>query len=161
MQSNTASLRETEALETSRLLGSECSSIRHGMGYGHVYPQNRVLHHSPNSPKNSQLQTSPSCSPPPTFRRSFSAESLLPTIVATNENGETNPLPPNLQCKQHQPRLSGSFRHVRNWVELRLENSGSVARDHLASERTFLAYMRTSLTIVSTGVGESPYIRAY
>jgi len=33
-----------------------------------------------------------------------------------------------------------------------LENSGSVARDHLASERTYLAYVRTSLTIVSTGV---------
>lgn len=37
---------------------------------------------------------------------------------------------------------------------LTLENSGSVARDHLASERTFLAYVRTSLTIASTGVGE-------
>jgi len=37
-------------------------------------------------------------------------------------------------------------------VELRLENSGSVARDHLASERTFLAYMRTSLAIASSGV---------
>ena len=36
---------------------------------------------------------------------------------------------------------------------LTLENSGSVARDHLASERTFLAYVRTSLTIASTGVG--------
>ncbi|KIY45085.1 hypothetical protein FISHEDRAFT_50133 [Fistulina hepatica ATCC 64428] len=34
-----------------------------------------------------------------------------------------------------------------------LENSGSVARDHLASERTFLAYVRTSLVIASTGVG--------
>jgi len=29
---------------------------------------------------------------------------------------------------------------------------GSVARDHLASERTFLAYVRTSLTIASAGV---------
>ena len=38
---------------------------------------------------------------------------------------------------------------------LTLENSGSVARDHLASERTFLAYTRTSLTIASTGVGAS------
>ncbi|KAH9480550.1 hypothetical protein JR316_0007150 [Psilocybe cubensis] len=37
-------------------------------------------------------------------------------------------------------------------VSLRLENSGSVARDHLASERTFLAYMRTSLAIASSGV---------
>ncbi|TRM57509.1 hypothetical protein BD626DRAFT_439539 [Schizophyllum amplum] len=33
-----------------------------------------------------------------------------------------------------------------------LENSGSVARDHLANERTFLAYTRTSLVIASTGV---------
>ncbi|KAF8148214.1 hypothetical protein B0H34DRAFT_634058, partial [Crassisporium funariophilum] len=33
-----------------------------------------------------------------------------------------------------------------------LENSGSVARDHLASERTFLAYVRTSLGLASTGV---------
>lgn len=37
---------------------------------------------------------------------------------------------------------------------LTLENSGSVARDHLASERTFLAYARTSLAIAGTGVGE-------
>ena len=35
-----------------------------------------------------------------------------------------------------------------------LENSGSVARDHLASERTFLAYVRTSLALSSAGVGE-------
>ena len=39
-------------------------------------------------------------------------------------------------------------------ASLVLENSGSVARDHLASERTFLAYVRTSLVIVTTGVGE-------
>ncbi|KAF8915152.1 hypothetical protein CPB85DRAFT_1181040, partial [Mucidula mucida] len=35
---------------------------------------------------------------------------------------------------------------------LTLENNGSVARDHLASERTFLAYIRTSLVLASTGV---------
>jgi len=32
------------------------------------------------------------------------------------------------------------------------ENRGSTARDHLASERTFLAYVRTSLSLASTGV---------
>jgi hypothetical protein len=40
-------------------------------------------------------------------------------------------------------------------VSLILTNTGSVARDHLASERTFLAYVRTSLALASTGVGES------
>ena len=34
-----------------------------------------------------------------------------------------------------------------------LENSGSVARDHLACERTYLAYVRTGLASASTGVG--------
>jgi len=53
-------------------------------------------------------------------------------------------------------------RHQRDWSLLRdvikagpsmvLENTGSVARDHLASERTFLAWVRTSLAIASTGV---------
>ena len=33
-----------------------------------------------------------------------------------------------------------------------LQNKGSVARDHLASERTFLAYVRTSLGMASAGV---------
>lgn len=34
-----------------------------------------------------------------------------------------------------------------------LKNSGSVARDHLASERTFLSYLRTSLALATAGVG--------
>jgi len=37
-------------------------------------------------------------------------------------------------------------------ISLVLENSGSVARDHLASERTFLAYLRTSLTVASAAI---------
>lgn len=32
-------------------------------------------------------------------------------------------------------------------------NTGSVARDHLASERTFLAWMRTGLGFVALGIG--------
>jgi hypothetical protein len=40
-------------------------------------------------------------------------------------------------------------------LSLTLQNTGSVARDHLASERTFLAYVRTSLSFASAGVGTS------
>ncbi|KAF8800058.1 hypothetical protein BYT27DRAFT_7118316 [Phlegmacium glaucopus] len=43
--------------------------------------------------------------------------------------------------------LTGKF-----YPTLVLQNTGSVARDHLASERTFLAYVRTSLGIASAGV---------
>lgn len=52
-----------------------------------------------------------------------------------------------------EPRMSFMPR-----VSLKLENSGSVARDHLASERTFLAYMRTSLALASSGVGKSHFL---
>ncbi|KAI9510138.1 hypothetical protein F5148DRAFT_630216 [Russula earlei] len=37
-------------------------------------------------------------------------------------------------------------------LSLTLQNTGSVARDHLASERTFLAYVRTSLSFSGAGV---------
>jgi hypothetical protein len=60
------------------------------------------------------------------------------------------------------PELVPSTRNVHDYVEiprninainLTLVNRGSVARDHLASERTFLAYVRTSLGLSSAGVG--------
>ncbi|KAF9463012.1 hypothetical protein BDZ94DRAFT_1259874 [Collybia nuda] len=54
---------------------------------------------------------------------------------------DTPPLPTSIRRGIGFPQIS-----------LKLENSGSVARDHLASERTFLAYMRTSLALASSGV---------
>ncbi|KAF8903118.1 hypothetical protein CPB84DRAFT_1774867 [Gymnopilus junonius] len=48
------------------------------------------------------------------------------------------------------PRLPSRLERLN--PSLVLENSGSVARDHLASERTFLAYVRTSLALASMGV---------
>ncbi|KAJ6612424.1 hypothetical protein B0H10DRAFT_1807550 [Mycena sp. CBHHK59/15] len=56
-------------------------------------------------------------------------------------------------CEENNQSSEDVPRHrVDRSVCLVLENSGSVARDHLASERTFLAYVRTSLTIASAGV---------
>lgn len=40
-----------------------------------------------------------------------------------------------------------------------LENKGSVARDHLANERTFLAWLRTSLSFITIGVGITQLFR--
>ncbi|CCE85327.1 Piso0_004915 [Millerozyma farinosa CBS 7064] len=42
---------------------------------------------------------------------------------------------------------------------MRLENKGTVARDHLANERTFLAWLRTSLAFVSLGIGFTQLFR--
>lgn len=49
--------------------------------------------------------------------------------------------------------LASFFAACDTSMSLTLVNTGSVARDHLAGERTFLAYVRTSLAIASAGVG--------
>lgn len=40
-----------------------------------------------------------------------------------------------------------------------LENTGSTARDHCANERTFLAWLRTSLTLVSFGIALAQFFQ--
>ncbi|KAK1250432.1 hypothetical protein MKX08_010435 [Trichoderma sp. CBMAI-0020] len=47
----------------------------------------------------------------------------------------------------------------RKFQSLELENKGSVARDHLALERTFLAWLRTSLAFASIGVAVTQLFR--
>ncbi|CAG8950377.1 hypothetical protein HYFRA_00006870 [Hymenoscyphus fraxineus] len=42
---------------------------------------------------------------------------------------------------------------------IELENKGSVARDHLALERTFLAWLRTSLAFASIGIAITQLFR--
>ena len=159
---------ETEALEKTPLLDYERCG-RHDKNYTTL---KGIRRHSPNPSMNSQLESGPSCSRSLIYRRCFSAETLLSSSANRESSERTSSDSPNFQCiysqqnqEQNQPLLSrsGPFCKVRKWVELRLENSGSVARDHLASERTFLAYVRTSLAIASSGVGESPLFsfRAY
>jgi uncharacterized membrane protein YidH (DUF202 family) len=50
-------------------------------------------------------------------------------------------------------KASSPFRSVE------LENKGSVARDHLALERTFLAWLRTSLAFASIGIAVTQLFR--
>ncbi|KAG2227862.1 hypothetical protein INT45_002100 [Circinella minor] len=70
---------------------------------------------------------------------------------------EETPLLLNGEQHKLQTRLVG-------WIEgfsasILLENTGSVARDHLANERTFLAWLRTSLSTISVGVGITQLFR--
>ncbi|ODV79932.1 uncharacterized protein CANTADRAFT_36246, partial [Suhomyces tanzawaensis NRRL Y-17324] len=51
-----------------------------------------------------------------------------------------------------------SFGPVR-FRSIPLENKGSVARDHLANERTFLAWLRTSLSFITIGIGVTQLFR--
>ncbi|OCK76164.1 hypothetical protein K432DRAFT_419384 [Lepidopterella palustris CBS 459.81] len=48
---------------------------------------------------------------------------------------------------------------VDKYGSVELENKGSVARDHLALERTFLAWLRTSLSFASIGIAITQLFR--
>ncbi|CAK1355867.1 unnamed protein product [Cercospora beticola] len=48
---------------------------------------------------------------------------------------------------------------VDKYGSVELENKGSVARDHLALERTFLAWLRTSLSFASIGIAVAQLFR--
>ncbi|KAK0119192.1 hypothetical protein ONS95_008051 [Cadophora gregata] len=50
-------------------------------------------------------------------------------------------------------------RVISKYGSIELENKGSVARDHLALERTFLAWLRTSLAFASIGIAITQLFR--
>ncbi|KIM40483.1 hypothetical protein M413DRAFT_445934 [Hebeloma cylindrosporum] len=83
-------------------------------------------------------------------------ESLADVLTLEHTTLQHHPCPTPLSSASLQkcPRTKATFldRLKRFSPSMTLENRGSVARDHLASERTFLAYLRTSLALASTGV---------
>ncbi|KAI1804116.1 hypothetical protein F4811DRAFT_299549 [Daldinia bambusicola] len=89
-----------------------------------------------------------------------------------------NRRPAQQQQQQQQPEpecpgangTNGASAHTdekKNWLKhylsgvwsVELENKGSVARDHLALERTFLAWLRTSLSFASIGIAITQLFR--
>ncbi|KAL1758487.1 hypothetical protein FB107DRAFT_271903 [Schizophyllum commune] len=95
---------------------------------------------------------------PPRFVDGAPTQASAPTSTSTTPTAAPAPsLPSRLssRLKRAYTPLKSTADRISSGlpdVTLTLENSGSVARDHLASERTFLAYTRTSLVIASTGV---------
>ncbi|KAF5347535.1 hypothetical protein D9758_014507 [Tetrapyrgos nigripes] len=90
----------------------------------------------------------PPSSPEPSGTRVVDGPDRM-AALENHDHVNSNTSTPSVRSRKNP---QGS-RSALNWnPQLTLENSGSVARDHLASERTFLAYVRTSLAIASTGV---------
>ncbi|KAI1213943.1 uncharacterized protein F4807DRAFT_409864 [Annulohypoxylon truncatum] len=60
----------------------------------------------------------------------------------------------------HRPDEKSWLKHCFSGLwSVELENKGSVARDHLALERTFLAWLRTSLSFASIGIAITQLFR--
>jgi uncharacterized membrane protein YidH (DUF202 family) len=106
--------------------------------------------HSLNDVKNSEPYPSSAPSPlvepqshtnpPPLADNNF-----LTSITSKNEDSSSH--------SNNHVVLSSIFDLKRFNPAIVLQNSGSVARDHLASERTFLAYVHTSLALAIAGIG--------
>ncbi|EKD11836.1 uncharacterized protein L3040_008987 [Drepanopeziza brunnea f. sp. 'multigermtubi'] len=61
--------------------------------------------------------------------------------------------------EEEEERESWWARTMSKYGSIELENKGSVARDHLALERTFLAWLRTSLAFASIGIAITQIFR--
>ncbi|KAI9339710.1 hypothetical protein BD770DRAFT_330959 [Pilaira anomala] len=88
----------------------------------------------------------------------LSSSGRCPTIDTTNEEKEDRDLPPHTTITTAHSNIFESIFDLFS-CSLYLENNAAVARDHLANERTYLAWVRTSLSTISIGVAITQLFR--
>ncbi|CDH53235.1 hypothetical protein RO3G_14150 [Lichtheimia corymbifera JMRC:FSU:9682] len=86
--------------------------------------------------------------------RSSSESYHPPFLVRSRSQAEKERMQRQLEQQKRTKSPYDTLRRVyeRYSTSALLENKAAVARDHLANERTFLAWLRTSLSLVTVGV---------
>jgi uncharacterized membrane protein YidH (DUF202 family) len=101
-------------------------------------------------------------SDPQTSSRTDNTASPSSQNNGRSQTGLPKPSPssePSSSSSSHDLKQPWYARLLSNYRSISLENKGSVARDHLALERTFLAWLRTSLAFASIGIAITQLFR--
>ncbi|CVK89031.1 uncharacterized protein FMAN_04561 [Fusarium mangiferae] len=85
--------------------------------------------------------------------------SLRQRPSSQQNNGAAQNLETTRQANSESGNTSWWQTQAEKFQSIELENKGSVARDHLAIERTFLAWLRTSLSFASIGIAVTQLFR--
>lgn len=81
------------------------------------------------------------------------------TVQAPSSQPTSSTPKPNNSAQKPEEKPSWYRRIADKYGSISLDNKGSVARDHLALERTFLAWLRTSLAFASIGIAVTQLFR--
>ncbi|KAF2725809.1 hypothetical protein K431DRAFT_280528 [Polychaeton citri CBS 116435] len=139
-----------------------------GSGYGSVH-KNVEPTESPLSPYEAETEDDPvsGATTNPGGPSSSTAKKKKNSILSTKTNitrkssGSGSDSRADGQGDQAQDgdRDGWIKRFIDKYGSIELENKGSVARDHLALERTYLAWLRTSLSFASIGIAVTQLFR--
>ncbi|GKT98647.1 dna polymerase alpha-associated dna helicase a [Fusarium langsethiae] len=116
------------------------------------------ISHTPPLNYNSLNVTSAAASGPRARKTSTRSSRQIPSS-RPNSNGAVPSPQTNQQDELDDESQPWWKAQAEKFHSIELENKGSVARDHLAIERTFLAWLRTSLSFASIGIAVTQLFR--